>query len=78
MPIANPCSLASTRAFNTFEDDIKSHNLDRESVGIFMVWINLFLLFLRKKVGHFPESKELKQLIRNHVDPKLDLERSVR
>ena len=58
MPIANPCSLASTRAFNTFdntfEDDIKSHNLDRESVGIFKVWINVFLLFLRKEVGHFP------------------------
>lgn len=62
----------------TFESDIKSLNLVPGSGGIFEVWLNGILLFSRKETGRFPESKELKQLIRDHIDPARDLGHSDR
>lgn len=46
--------------------------------GVFRVWLESELLFDRSEVGRFPESKELKQLIRDRIDPERDLGHSDR
>jgi selenoprotein W-related protein len=43
------------------------------SGGIFEVRLDGEVLFSRKDAGRFPESKELKQLIRDCIDPGMDL-----
>ena len=43
------------------------------SSGIFVVSLNKKEIFSRKTVGRFPEAKELKQLIRDQIDPDRDL-----
>jgi len=53
----------------TFEADIERVSLIPGSGGIFEVRLNKELLFSRKHAGRFPESKELKQLIRDRIDP---------
>jgi selenoprotein W-related protein len=46
--------------------------------GIFEVRLNGALIFSRKAEGRFPESKELKQLIRDIIDPERSLGHSDR
>ncbi len=41
--------------------------------GVFTVVLDGEEVFSRKEKGRFPESKELKQLIRDRIDPKMDL-----
>lgn len=62
----------------TFEGDIQSLNLAPGSGGIFEVKLDGTLIFSRKEAGRFPESKELKQLIRDHIDPERNLGHSDR
>ena len=57
----------------TFEEDLKSVNLIPGTGGIFEVHLNDVLLFSRKQAERFPESKELKQLIRDQIDPDRNL-----
>ena len=57
----------------TFESDLKGINLIPSTGGILEVRLNGAVLFSRKKAGHFPEAKELKQLIRDIIDPTRDL-----
>jgi selenoprotein W-related protein len=57
----------------TFEAELKGVSLMPGTGGIFEVRLNGELLFARKEVGRFPESKELKQLIRDRIDPDRDL-----
>ena len=58
----------------TFTDDIKSVTLQPgETGGKFTIYLNGNSLFDRKEMGRFPEIKELKQLIRDHVNPEKDL-----
>lgn len=57
----------------TFEQDLKSVALVPGTGGIFEVRLNGELLYARKETGRFPESKELKQLIRDQIDPDRDL-----
>lgn len=57
----------------TFESDLKAVSLMPGTGGIFEVRLNGAVLFSRKKEGRFPESKELKQLIRDQIDPERDL-----
>lgn len=57
----------------TFESDIKSLNLAPGMSGVFDVRLNGTLMFSRKDAGRFPESKELKQLIRDQIEPARDL-----
>ena len=40
--------------------------------------LNKELIFSRKQVGRFPEAKELKQLVRDHINPKRNLGHSDR
>jgi selenoprotein W-related protein len=57
----------------TFEQDLAGVNLMPGTGGIFEVRLNGALIFNRKAEGRFPESKELKQLIRDVIAPDRDL-----
>jgi selenoprotein W-related protein len=57
----------------TFEADLSAVSLMPGTGGIFIVRLNGVVLFDRKMVGRFPESKELKQLIRDNIDPQRNL-----
>lgn len=62
----------------TFGDDLGEVALKPGRGGIFEVRLNEELLFSRRQSGRFPESKELKQLIRDRIDPQRDLGHSDR
>ena len=62
----------------TFESDLGKVALVPGTGGIFEVRLNGELLFSRKEHGRFPESKELKQLVRDRIDPGRDLGHSDR
>ena len=57
----------------TFEADLTGVNLMPSSGGILEVRLNGATLFSRKLAGRFPESKELKQLIRDVITPERNL-----
>lgn len=57
----------------TFETDLTSVNLMPGIGGILEVRLNGALIFSRKAAGRFPEAKELKQLIRDVIDPERSL-----
>lgn len=62
----------------TFASDITSLTLVPGTGGIFEVRLNGNVIFSRKEFGRFPESKELKQMIRDEVDPERSLGHSDR
>lgn len=57
----------------TFVDDLASVNLIPSTGGILEVRLNGLCVFSRKSAGRFPEAKELKQLIRDQIDPERSL-----
>lgn len=58
----------------TFEDDLKSVTLQPSEVaGRYTISINDKKIFDRKEFGGFPEIKELKQLVRDIVNPEKTL-----
>lgn len=58
----------------TFTEDVHGVMLQPSEVnGRFVVRIDGKEIFDRKKSGRFPETKELKQLIRDVVNPEKDL-----
>jgi selenoprotein W-related protein len=57
----------------TFEQDLASVALKPGTSGIFEVALNQQLIFSRKDAGRFPEAKELKQLVRDRIDPERNL-----
>lgn len=62
----------------TFEADLKAVSLQPGTGGIFEVRLNDVVIFNRKQAERFPESKELKQLIRDVISPERDLGHSDR
>jgi selenoprotein W-related protein len=62
----------------TFDLDITSLSLVPGTGGIFEVRLNGEVIFSRKEQSRFPESKELKQLVRDRIDPDRDLGHSDR
>ncbi len=62
----------------TFEQDLYSVALKPGTGGIFEITLNGELIFSRKAAGRFPEAKEVKQLIRDCIDPARDLGHSDR
>jgi selenoprotein W-related protein len=63
----------------TFTDDLRGVLLQPAEVsGRFSVRIDDQVIFDRKVVGRFPEIKELKQLVRDIVNPEKDLGHSDR
>lgn len=58
----------------TFTEDIKGVTLlPSETTGRYTVYIDDKMIFDRKTEGRFPEIKELKQLVRDIVNPAKDL-----
>lgn len=58
----------------TFEADLKAVTLRPSEVGgTFRVSLEERVLWDRKSEGRFPEMKELKQRIRDQIDPERDL-----
>ena len=57
----------------TFERELGEVALVPGTGGIFEVRLDGELLFSRKEHGRFPESKELKQLVRDRIAPGKDL-----
>ncbi|GAA4137993.1 SelT/SelW/SelH family protein [Sphingobacterium kyonggiense] len=54
----------------TFSDDLYAVSLQpSEIAGRYTVYLNQEIIFDRKREGRFPEIKELKQLVRNLVNP---------
>ncbi|SFA59405.1 selenoprotein W-related protein [Pedobacter suwonensis] len=59
---------------STFVDDVKCVTLiPSETSGVFTVHVGGKLIFDRKQKQRFPEIKELKQLIRDEVNPTKNL-----
>ncbi len=58
---------------STFETEIGGVSLVPGTGGIFEVRVNETKIWSRKERGRFPDIKELKQLIRDHVAPGKDL-----
>ncbi|WP_161887705.1 SelT/SelW/SelH family protein [Pontibacter russatus] len=53
----------------TFEAEIGEVALLPGTGGVFEVRLNGELIYSRKEAGRFPESKELKQLVRDRIAP---------
>jgi len=54
----------------TFADDLGGVTLRPSEVpGSYIIYVEGEKLFDRKEYGHFPEIKELKQLVRDKVNP---------
>lgn len=62
----------------TFDDQLGEVALAPGSGGVFDIRLDGELLFSRQERRRFPESKELKQLIRDRIDPGRDLGHSDR
>jgi selenoprotein W-related protein len=63
----------------TFTDDLHAVQLVPSEVsGRYTVHLNEILLWDRKREGHFPEPKELKQRVRDEIDPTRSLGHSDR
>lgn len=63
----------------TFAEDLHSVTLQPSEIGgSYIVYVDGVVLFNRKDAGHFPEIKELKQLVRDKVNPEKSLGHSDR
>ena len=62
----------------TFEEDLTSVALKPGTGGVFDIVLDGKLIYSRKTEGRFPEAKEVKQLIRDCIDPNRDLGHSDR
>lgn len=71
-------SWMAQELLTTFNTDITSLALVPGTGGIFEVRLNDSVIFSRKEAGRFPESKELKQLVRDVIDPEKPLGHSDR
>jgi len=67
----------SQELLSTFQEELRSVTLTpcrrKEDGGKFVVSIDGNVLWDRKTEGRFPEAKELKQRVRDEVDPSKDL-----
>lgn len=61
----------------TFEDDLKGVLLKPSEIsGRYTISVDDHIIFDRKEAGRFPEIKELKQLVRDLVNPEKNLGQS--
>ncbi len=58
---------------STFDGDITALTLRPGGGGIFEIRVDDALVWSRKEQGRFPEITELKQLVRDQIDPARDL-----
>jgi selenoprotein W-related protein len=57
----------------TFEEELAEVALRSGTGGVFEVRVNDELIWSRADAGRFPDIKELKQLVRDHIAPDRDL-----
>ncbi len=57
----------------TFEEEVGEVALRPGTGGVFEVHVNDELIWSRANKGRFPDIKELKQLVRDHIAPGKDL-----
>lgn len=57
----------------TFAEQLREVALVPASGGVFDIFLDEELVFSRKQQQRFPESSELKQLIRDRVNPDMSL-----
>ena len=57
----------------TFESDLHSVALVPATGGLFEIWFEDRRIWSRESDGGFPQAKELKQRVRNEIDPERDL-----
>lgn len=57
----------------TFEQELDEVALSPGTGGTFDITLNGNVIFSRREEGKFPESKELKQLVRDQIAPDRDL-----
>lgn len=57
----------------TFDGDIESLTLKPGTGGVFDIRLDGTMLWSRKEQGRFPEITELKQLLRDRIDPARNL-----
>lgn len=59
----------------TFQDELQEVAIQpvKDPAGTFEIRLNNQLLFARKAEGRFPETKEIKQMIRDVINPARDL-----
>lgn len=62
----------------TFEQELDEVALAPGTGGTFDIFLNGELIFSRAEKERFPESKELKQLVRDQINPERDLGHSDR
>lgn len=62
----------------TFDGQIDQLTLQPGTGGVFDIHLNGDLLWSRSKMDGFPELRELKQLVRDQIDPSRDLGHSDR
>lgn len=66
-------SWMAQELLSTFDGDIEALTLKPGSGGVFDVRLDDAMLWSRKQQGRFPEITELKQLLRDRVDPQRNL-----
>ncbi|SHG44073.1 selenoprotein W-related protein [Fodinibius roseus] len=71
-------SWMTQELLTTFEQELDEVALAPGSGGTFDVILNEKTIFSRSEEGRFPESKELKQLVRDQIAPHRDLGHSDR
>jgi len=57
----------------TFSDELDEVSLCPSSGGLFEIWVNEIKIWDRGVKGRFPEIRELKQIVRDHVNPERSL-----
>ena len=62
----------------TFESELGGVTLSPGTGGIFDVRLDTKILWSRKKEDRFPDIKELKQIVRDHIAPEKNLGHSER
>lgn len=63
----------------TFAEDLHGVTLQPSEIGgSYIIYVNGEVLIDRKAIGHFPEIKEVKQLVRDKVNPEKSLGHSDR
>lgn len=62
----------------TFEGELDELTLHPGTGGIFEIWVNGTQIWSRKELGGFPDIKQLKQLVRDKINPQRDLGHSDR
>ena len=66
-------SWLAQELLSTFDEELSEVSLAPGTGGIFEIYINNKLVWSLKENGRFPEIKELKKIVRDHIAPDKDL-----